>query len=303
MGQLVAWHYPTQLALELADHTYVACGNGGKAWSCWGGKTGGNSLVQGTCSTRRADAIAEADERAGITCYLVNGVCHQAANRILMPAGVTVQNARGYGLSMSIFGVYGRPRGVMVFCRAPFNQHPGVTGDLSECTGAGPLSAGTGSTGPAGESAEEEQALKRFLSRAAESYSQMRIQDIDQFAPEQTSNFMLGQYELYVEYRLGSEFINTRLWRGMADIRMAVEQKQTALEERLVNGELTVDEFVDQGHIRDIEFQNNLANALDVQSYSRLFYTGPDEQFVLGDPEIAGQVYGSGFGPPEPLTR
>ena len=50
MGTLVAMHYPTKLFADLADHTYVMCGTGGAAWSCWGGKTGGNSLRQGTGS-------------------------------------------------------------------------------------------------------------------------------------------------------------------------------------------------------------------------------------------------------------
>jgi hypothetical protein len=82
MGTLVVKHYPTALFANAADHTYVECGTGGKAWSCWGGQTGGAVLRQATGSTKRADAIAEPNERAGITCYLINGVCHQAANRI-----------------------------------------------------------------------------------------------------------------------------------------------------------------------------------------------------------------------------
>ena len=81
MGDLVAMAYPTKLFANLADHTYVMCGTGGKAWACWGGKTGGTELRRATGSTQRADEIAEPDEHAGITCYLINGVCHQAANR------------------------------------------------------------------------------------------------------------------------------------------------------------------------------------------------------------------------------
>ena len=89
MATLVVMHYPTSLFANLADHTYVKCGTGGKAWSCWGGKTGGALLRQGVGSTNQANAIAEPNERAGIRCYLINGVCHQAANRILFAAGIT----------------------------------------------------------------------------------------------------------------------------------------------------------------------------------------------------------------------
>src|SRR5215470_17682530 len=106
MGTLVAMRYPTVLALGAADHTYVRCGTGGKAWGCWGGKTGGSFLRSGPGSTNRADAIAEPNEHAGVTCYLVNGVCHQAANRILLPAAITVTGARGYSVSTAMYGVY-----------------------------------------------------------------------------------------------------------------------------------------------------------------------------------------------------
>src|SRR5947199_331551 len=82
---LVVMHYPTDLFADAADHTYVKCEGGGRAWACWGGKTGGKELRRATGSTQRADAIAERDEKASITCYLINGVCHQAANRILLP--------------------------------------------------------------------------------------------------------------------------------------------------------------------------------------------------------------------------
>src|SRR5512134_1966613 len=134
MGTLVAKRYSTPLFADLADHTYVECGTGGKGWSCWGGKQGGTRLHSGAGSTKRADEIAQPDERAGITCYLINGVCHQAANRILLPAGITVQGARGYGVSEALFGTYGRPRGILGVCQAPFDQRPDVTDDLSECT-------------------------------------------------------------------------------------------------------------------------------------------------------------------------
>jgi hypothetical protein len=52
-------------------------------------------LGWGAGSTLRADAIAEPDERAGITCYAINGVCQQAAKRILLAApGMTVAGAQ-----------------------------------------------------------------------------------------------------------------------------------------------------------------------------------------------------------------
>ena len=131
MGVLVVKRYPVQGLADVADHTYVECGTGAQGWSCWGGKTGGTELRRGDGSTLRADQIAGANERGGITCYLINGVCHQAANRILLPASITVRGARGDQVSEALFGTYGRPSGVLGLCRAPFDQHTGTTGDLS----------------------------------------------------------------------------------------------------------------------------------------------------------------------------
>ena len=85
MGTLVVMHYPLNYLAQLADHTYVKCATGGAAWKCWGGKTGGDELRRAPGSTNQANAIAETDEKGGIRCYLINGVCHQSANRILFP--------------------------------------------------------------------------------------------------------------------------------------------------------------------------------------------------------------------------
>ena len=134
MGTLIAMVYPTPLFANQADHTYVKCGTGKKAWSCWGGKSGGNVLRRNTGSTQRADKIAKLDEKAGIKCYLINGVCHQAANRILLPAGITVRGARGYSISEALFGTYGRVG--YWLCKSPFFQYKDVTGDLPVCAEA-----------------------------------------------------------------------------------------------------------------------------------------------------------------------
>jgi len=90
-------------------------------------------LRGGTGSTKRAEALAEPNERAGIKCYLINGVCHQSASRILFPAGITVRGARGYDVSEALFGTYGRPRGPTGTCLSPFHKHADVTGDLLGC--------------------------------------------------------------------------------------------------------------------------------------------------------------------------
>jgi hypothetical protein len=85
-------------------HAY-AVSSCGLRWGCCGRSDGGNTLARGTGSSVLADCISQGD--AGIL-YGITGVCHQIANRILHPAGITVFGAGAYGQTVGLFGVYGR---------------------------------------------------------------------------------------------------------------------------------------------------------------------------------------------------
>lgn len=94
------------------DHTYVKSNNPYHVWPCWGGSSDGKPICSGDGNFSLANFIAYqippqlGDGTAGII-YGVTGVCHQTANRILYPAGVTVKDARGYKLSHFAYGTYG----------------------------------------------------------------------------------------------------------------------------------------------------------------------------------------------------
>jgi hypothetical protein len=91
------------------DHTY-ATSSDGHLWSCFGRDSGGLILDRGTGDSALADCLAHPIRHphvyAGIT-YGLTGLCHQAANRILYPAGIKVARAKGYGGSVFAFGEYG----------------------------------------------------------------------------------------------------------------------------------------------------------------------------------------------------
>jgi hypothetical protein len=89
------------------DHTYVTSTCGLK-WGCFGRDAGGNGLSAAVGSSIVADCLSQTNSEAGID-YLKTGVCHQAANRILHPANVTVAGARGYQTWAYRFGPYGKP--------------------------------------------------------------------------------------------------------------------------------------------------------------------------------------------------
>jgi hypothetical protein len=88
------------------DHTYVLSSEG-HAWGCFGRWHGGRKICQGPGDADTAECLSQPESKAGVE-YGVTGVCHQAANRILLSAGITVSRARGYRISAFLYGTYGR---------------------------------------------------------------------------------------------------------------------------------------------------------------------------------------------------
>jgi hypothetical protein len=281
MGTLFAYAYPTNLAPGRADHTYVTCCEGGHGWGCWGGRTGGRVLVSGPASTARADAIAELDERAGITCYLINGVCHQAANRVLLPASITVRKARGYGVSTALFGVYGRPRGTFGTCLAPFHRHANVTGDLPECEGTpeGALPAEPGSS----DSAEHQKAAVELLDRFVHETE----------SPEGRAAFAVQSLDLLMRDRLGPEFPETRQAEALRKIRVDFEQSRERVDQALEEDPAAWPSITEAFDRLVVDFQERAAKILEPQEYLGLFELEPGDTVTLTDRSIAEAVYGN----------
>lgn len=277
MGTLIAMKYPTKLFLKAADHTYVQCGNGGKAWGCWGGKTGGTAFNSGTGSTKRANCIAQPNERAGITCYLVNGVCHQAANRILLPAGILVSAARGYSVSSAMFGTYGK----VGFwpCRAPFNKCTGVSGDLPACAGTRSLLKS-----PKLPLLEGEDKYARAIKLAYNKF------DPENESPLQAMKFHTDLFDREVKFRLG-EALGTAA-KGLHLAKESVEMEHHHLVRALKDKQIKPAEFIKAFNKMTLNFQDNIANAINQRQYKKLFALGSDERVVLADPDIIRNLYG-----------
>lgn len=104
-GTLTAFALPAMYS-QAWDHVYVTS-SGGHAWGCWGRNSGGLAICSGIGNIDQADCLAQANARAGVL-YGFTGVCHQAANRILSVAGLTVSGVRGYRRSFFAYGAYGR---------------------------------------------------------------------------------------------------------------------------------------------------------------------------------------------------
>jgi hypothetical protein len=102
---LEAWAIPV-VGTAGPDHTY-AVSSCGLLWRCHGRSAGGILLRSRTGSSAIANCLAQPNGEAGVR-YARTGVCHQIANRILHPAGITVAGCGGYNLSIAVWGEYGK---------------------------------------------------------------------------------------------------------------------------------------------------------------------------------------------------
>jgi len=289
MGTLIAMVYPTPLFANQADHTYVKCGTGKKAWSCWGGKSGGNVLRRNTGSTQRADKIAKLDEKAGIKCYLINGVCHQAANRILLPAGITVRGARGYSISEALFGTYGRVG--YWLCKSPFFQYKDVTGDLPVCAEAqGNPSKARKKASPALTEADklDWHYIKSVIGLYGKAAKMMRAKTI---VPAEAETFHVELFMHMAEFHLGP-MLDKALSSKLKQVRRKIEKVQIKAETAFTKDEMVAQEFVDAFNKTTIEFQDEMASIMKPEQYETIFDLKVGDHVILADPKIVKKVFG-----------
>jgi hypothetical protein len=272
MGVLIAKKYPTILVLRLADHTYVECGSGTKAWGCWGGKTRGRAFKSGAGSTNRADSIAQPNERAGIRRYLIDGVCHQAANRILLPAGLTVAGARGYDLSACIFGAMGR---------CGLDAFPNKTGDLPECL----EKAGV---------AEEQPVLYQPESDwLAQEVDDLRRLWAARPGVQARFDFNVGRFLRDVDRLFQGELSGDKRVSLIA-IKADQERRLIDLEDALEGARIDPVEFIREFNKMTGWFQVAAAETLDADEYRLLLGEDRGSQVLLADPDGIDAAYGEG---------
>ncbi len=288
MGTVIAMAYPAELFANQADHTYVQCSTGKKAWGCWGGKTGGHELRRGEGSTKRCDKIAQSDERAGIKCYLINGVCHQAANRILLPASITVRGARGYSISEALFGTYGRVG--FWRCKSPFEQHKNEIGDLPECIET-PAEGSRMAVSPLPLSDADKldwhyiKGILKIYNKASEMMTTRSIRTVE------TESFHMELFMYMAKFNLGS-MLDRRLRNKLKEVRSRTEKVRVKAEADFNDKEMSAQEFVDSFNKATIEFQDEMAGIMKPEQYETLFDLKPDERVILAEQEIVTKVFG-----------
>lgn len=284
MGLLVARKYPTRLFAKAADHTYVECGSGAKAWGCWGGKLGGDAFNTGRGSTKRADVIARPDERAGIATYLVNGVCHQAANRVLLPAKIQVSSARGYFLSRSIFGAYGKP--------STFDHHANVHGDLAECL-ANLSESVVLSRIPAQKMTAQDRALLKNITRSHDHFQDSRRSaDPLTVFDWMKSNVRMFEREITLQFR---GRLDRKTMAGLKEAKLDVEVDHYRMSSVFLRLQSNATNLVLEFNAMTNRFQDLCADTLNKDDYKIMFGTAPDERLVLADPSAVDEAFGLGI--------
>lgn len=96
---------------ELSQSHVFVSSSSGKTWGCLGRSlknfpNGAPSAFEALAEDEWVGAIAGSNGAAGII-LRENGVCHQSANRMLIPTGRTVDMADGNELAIMMFGLYG----------------------------------------------------------------------------------------------------------------------------------------------------------------------------------------------------
>lgn len=205
------------------DHVYVISDAGHK-WGCFGRDNGGTALCWGSGDAAFANCLSTPQGQspvgvpiyAGIT-YAVDGVCHQAANRILYPVGsggLIVAQAKGYGLSAFLYGTYGRGT------KVPWPQ-------LSQCASLYLSAGGAPSGGPTvaqndSKSARLAHGIRKIYADPATDESTIALRELEALAREQ-----LG--EGYDRQKIAAVAEYQRQWR----------EKQQDFTERLKQGYLS----------------------------------------------------------------
>lgn len=153
--------FSNPLGNDLADHTWVTdysqpeCPDGGAPRSRYWYATGKchpvpgdrpRALASAPADLNLASCIAKPDEStftAGPATarirYGIDGVCHQISNRVLWATSVggatpvTVEGARGYGVSRFAYGTYGTPfqwKALQADCGVPSSDDASLTTEI-----------------------------------------------------------------------------------------------------------------------------------------------------------------------------
>lgn len=263
------------------SHTYVTSSDG-LEWECGGGTYGPiNPICSGTGSSSIANCISQGwRSMAGIT-YGVNGVCHQAANRILYETGQIVW-FWAYYTSFPLYGHYG----VMGwFTEQAWNDRKRNCGILYLSKHIDPKMK-----------LEENERIHKYLQDLLILSTLTEAERTQKYGasndPLADTGLLNQELRLWIKYRLG-EKVNKEKMEKMIKAQNLLFQNTLTARSNLLN---SVDN--PQRNAHDINQQlsvclKNFKDILGAEEYQQAFETDQTDVIVV-DPEIVLDAYNDG---------
>ncbi len=318
---LIGYAIRIPAAANQLDHTYVGyVENDPKnpiySWKCHGRDKGGEEICRGNGDPRTANCLSHEDSNAGLI-YGVSGVCHQMANRILLPAGVIVSDAKGFGLSTFTYGIYGQlnpvffatlnPLALIAATKAAKKIRKEWSARKARCLKTKKsLSQPSGSKKlPSGGSPEQvflQQVIDlhaSVLTKSAIGDDVFSINDKD-LGEEEISKLELGEkelrekeFKLFMEYRLGKE-LNLEITELVLKAHSEFNEEKSKADANLLGDDISIDEYVNCGNEHITEVLAQIAKDMNDDAKFKALYdiSPPKDTFILIEPEIAAKVHG-----------
>jgi hypothetical protein len=230
------------------EHTYVAS-SCGLRWDCFGRDDNGAMICTGSGSSKFANCLSQVDSKAGIV-YGINGVCHQAADRILYPAGLTVALAGGFPQSLFFFGVYG------------------LFGWPEKLSGCLPPPGGEGAP-PGGGGGQESSKTKTPTNPTRLSNFNKSIS----MAHEHNANdegVRLAELAALVELGLGKA-LDEQTFAELTLIQADMRNEQLKLQQRLIRREISPDEYLQLFESAEVLGMMRSERLLGSETFSKIF--------------------------------
>jgi hypothetical protein len=269
MSKLTGYAIPT--VIPGADHTYVKSDDPAFSWGCWGRNTGGKEICSGSADASIANCISQVNSHAGII-YGITGVCHQTANRILFPAGVTVSKAGGYNVSRFAYGVYG------------LNTKE-WTERLARCgisRGKSRTETPVGRRTPSSEEGE-----KAYLQKVMAIYTE---------ASQREDDFLslpARELELTMEFYLGGS-LEPDIISSVQKLQSDFLQEKSEIDHEFYGGDIGIEKWVQEGNDLFTGILRQAAEDVGNKNFELIFgISPPKDGFILIDPDIATKVHSS----------
>jgi hypothetical protein len=256
------------------DHTFVVS-SCGLQWPCFGQSNKGTLISSGFGNSFEADCRSYPEGwrvfprgtfalYAGVT-YSVDGVCHQASNRILYGAGVTVAGAPGFPASSRVFGVYG---GV--------DPLP----EMASCVGANTIRAGA----RVSFTKLVKLGVPLQVSGSDSRSAQMKSYDSTATATASVPD-SIDELAAFLELKL-SHAVNHDLLHGLFDAQCELRRKRRSLVRGLENGELSKTQYLPELDAAFVTFMNESMKILGKEEFIRVYGDGPRDLRGIIDPQI-----------------